>query len=218
MRGWCRLVRYISFDLDGTLVDYGFVEAVWFEGIPSLLSASRGLSFNEALKMVNEEYDKVGPNRLEWYDLGYWLAKFGVNEEPNRLLNRFKNRLKLYPDTLAALNKLSRDGYTLIIITSASRDFIDVTLSNTNLTPLITRVFSTTSDFGKAGKDEEVFLRVLAELNLKPSELYHVGDSQVFDFEVPRKVGVRAYLLDRSGREKGEYVVNSLLEFASKIT
>jgi FMN phosphatase YigB (HAD superfamily) len=211
-------LRVVSFDLDGTLVDYSFVDAVWFEGVPTLLANARGISFDEALKLVNEEYDKVGPSRLEWYDLGYWLTKFGLSEEPNRLLHRFKDRLKLYPDTLPALNKLRRAGFTLIIITSATRDFIDITLTCTNLAPFITRVFSTTSDFGRAGKDEEVYLTVLAELNLQPSDLYHIGDSRVFDFEVPRRVGVKAYLLDRSGKERGEFVVRSLEEFASKIT
>lgn len=208
----------VSFDLDGTLVDYSFVEAVWFEGVPKLLSTARGLSFDEALKLVNEEYEKVGPSRLEWYDLGYWLAKFGLREEPNRLLHRFRDRLRLYPDTLPTLSKLSHAGFTLIIITSATRDFIDVTLAYTDLAPLITRVFSTTSDLGKAGKDEEVYLSVLAELNLQPSDLYHIGDSRLFDFEVPRRVGVKAYLLDRSGKERGEFVVRSLEEVASKIT
>jgi len=183
-----------------------------------LLSYARGISFNEALRLVNEEYEKVGPNRLEWYDLGYWLKRFELKKEPNRLLHRFKNRLRLYPDTIPTLNKLLRLGFTLIIVTSASRNFIDVTLANTDLANLVTRVFSTTSDFGKAGKDEEVFLRVTAEFNIQPSDLYHVGDSRVFDFEVPRKVGVKAYLLDRSGKEKGEFVVTSLDEFASKIT
>ena len=210
-------MRVVSFDLDGTLVDYSFVEAVWFEGVPTLLSNARGIPFDEALKLVNEEYDKVGPNRLEWYDLGYWLAKFGLREEPNRLLHRFKDRLRLYPDTLPTLHRLREAGFTLIIITSATRDFIDITLKHTNLASLITRVFSTTSDFGKAGKDEGVYLSVLAELNLRPSELYHVGDSRVFDFEVPRRVGVEAYLLDRSGKERSEFVVGSLEEFASKI-
>ncbi len=212
------MARFISFDLDGTLVDNGFVEAVWFEGIPKLLSDTGGVSFNDALKFVNKEYGLVGPNRLEWYDLGYWLKRFGLKEEPSRLLNRFKDRLRLYPDTLPALSKLRSKGYTLIIITSATRDFIDITVNSSNLSTLISRVFSTTSDFGKAGKDEEVFLKVLAELNLQPPELYHVGDSIVFDFEVPKKVGVKAYLLDRSGEEKGEFVVNNLLEFASKVT
>jgi len=210
-------LRVVSFDLDGTLVDYSFVEAVWFEGVPKLLSNARGISFEEALKLVNEEYDKVGPNRLEWYDLGYWLTKFGLREEPNRLLHRFKDRLRLYPDTLPTLNKLREANFTLIIITTATRDFIDITLTYTNLAPLITRVFSTTSDFGKAGKDEEVYLSVLAELNLQPSDLYHIGDSRLFDFEIPRRVGVEAYLLDRSGKERGEFIVKSLEEFALKI-
>ncbi len=211
-------LRVVSFDLDGTLVDYSFVEAVWFEGVPTLLADARGIPFDEALKLVNEEYDKVGPSRLEWYDLGYWLSKFGLREEPNRLLHRFKDRLRLYPDTLPTLTKLHKSGFTLIIITSATRDFIDITLTYTSLAPLISRVFSTTSDFGKAGKDEEVYLSVLAELNLRPSDLYHIGDSRIFDFEIPRRVGVKAYLLDRNRKERGEFVVRSLEEFASRIT
>jgi hypothetical protein len=45
-------IKAISFDLDGILVDYRFVESVWFEGIPRLYSAKKRVSFDDAKKIA----------------------------------------------------------------------------------------------------------------------------------------------------------------------
>ena len=65
--------RLISFDLDGTLTDANFVESVWLEGIPKLYSNKKGVTFNDARKAVKKEYDKVGNEKLKWYDINYWI-------------------------------------------------------------------------------------------------------------------------------------------------
>ncbi len=207
----------VSFDLDGTLVDDRFVEAVWFEGVPTLFAEDRGVPFDEALRLVVEEYDSVGPKRLEWYNLDYWLRRFNLREEPKSLLYSFRGRLSLYPDTLPALRRLYADGYRLIVVTSAARDFVDIALGHTGLSDFIDEVFSAPSDFQKAGKDEELFAKVLEALALEPQCLYHVGDNRVFDFEVPRELGIEAFLLDRRSAVRGEYIVSSLEEFVERV-
>ena len=61
------MVKIVSFDLEGTLVDMTFSDKVWNEGIPALYAQKTGLKFEEAKRIVLNEYMKVGEERIEWY-------------------------------------------------------------------------------------------------------------------------------------------------------
>jgi putative hydrolase of the HAD superfamily len=50
-----------------------------------------------------------------------------------------------------------------------------------------------------------------------PREIVHVGDHYDFDYLVPRRLGIQAFYLDRSGEQKGEFVLRSLRELEEKI-
>lgn len=81
------------FDLDGTITDVSFVDSVWLEGIPCLYALKDGVSFEDAKSSVISEYDNVGRERLEWYDLSYWIGKLGLTVSPKEILNSFENRI-----------------------------------------------------------------------------------------------------------------------------
>jgi FMN phosphatase YigB (HAD superfamily) len=73
-------IKVISFDLEGTLVTPNFSQAVWHEGIPSLYANQKGISFVEAKAIVLREYQAVGDQRKEWYDIKYWFSHFGLGD------------------------------------------------------------------------------------------------------------------------------------------
>jgi FMN phosphatase YigB (HAD superfamily) len=79
-------------------------------------------------------------------------------------------------------------------------------------------VFSSTSDFGLTKKATELYEKVCAACRILPSEMVHVGDDRYFDFEVPRKLGIRAFYLDRTGSQTGEFVVHSLEELSKNLS
>lgn len=82
--------KVVSFDLDGTLTDASFVDSVWLEGIPRLYSIKKGVSFDDVRKAVKREYDKVGKEKLRWYDLHYWIKKFDLKVSWQDLLCCFE--------------------------------------------------------------------------------------------------------------------------------
>jgi FMN phosphatase YigB (HAD superfamily) len=43
-------IEVVSFDLDGTLLDTGFVDSVWLEEIPRLYSVEKRVSVDDAKK------------------------------------------------------------------------------------------------------------------------------------------------------------------------
>ncbi len=199
----------VSFDVDGTLVDRSFADLVWFEEIPKLYAERHGVSFAKALELLKREYDGVGPERLEWYDIKYWFNRFSLGKGWTELLERCGERVHPYPEAPRVLEGLSR-GYELVVASGSAREFLDVNLARSNLRPYFTRVFSSVSDYRMIKKKPEFFERVCESLGVAPAQLLHVGDDPFFDFEVPRKLGVRSVLLDRSRRRSGEWVIHDL--------
>jgi FMN phosphatase YigB (HAD superfamily) len=71
---------------------------------------------------------------------------------------------------------------------------------------------------GDAKGSRRYYLRLAARLDLLPDEILCVGDEPFGDVEMPRQVGMRALLLDRSGRQTGAGVIHSLDEVAERLT
>ncbi len=200
--------KVISFDADGTLVDTNFTDSVWFEGIPKLCAKRWGVPFEESLKIVKLEYKRIGPERVEWYDLDYWIKKFSLGGK-TKLLQGYSDRARLYPEVEGVVKKLSRE-YNVVIASASSREFLDLEMKRTGIRKYFSRVFSSISDFGTIGKSTDFFRHVCGEMEIQPSELLHVGDRRDHDFTVPRKLGIKAVLLDREGKRSGEWVIHDL--------
>jgi len=209
-----RRIRVLSFDLEGTLVDNNFSRLVWEEGLPALYAEEKGMSLEAALKRVMEEYDKIGPERIEWYDLRYWFRRFELRADWRSLLGRFKDSVGTYPEVRSVLDRLSRD-YELIIISNSSREFL--VLQMEKLKPYFAQVFSAPTDYGEV-KSPELYIRICSELGVKPQEMVHVGDHRRFDFTAPMEAGITAFFLDRSRKEKGNNVIHDLEEFELKLS
>jgi HAD superfamily hydrolase (TIGR01549 family) len=123
----------------------------------------------------------------------------------------------IYPEVHDVLEMLRKKELRLIIVTNARREFADLELEKTNILPYFERVFSTTSDFGLIKKAVGVYRKVCSICDVLPGEVVHVGDDRIFDFEVPSKLGIMAFYLDRTGKHSGEFVVRSLKGLSRKL-
>jgi putative hydrolase of the HAD superfamily len=209
--------KVMSFDLDGTITDISFADSVWLEGIPSLYAHKNDVSFVEARRTVLSEYDEIGRDRLEWYNLGYWIKKLGLDVPPDGILRSYQKRIKLFPEVPAVLEEFKNNGFRMIIVTNARREFVDLELEKTKMIHYFERVFSATSDFKLIKNSTHVYNEVCSICSVSPCEMVHVGDDQSFDFDVPKKLGIRAFYLDRSGKYSGKSTVHSLSELSRKI-
>ncbi|HWQ20940.1 MAG TPA: HAD family hydrolase [Methanotrichaceae archaeon] len=208
------MIRIISLDMDGTLVNSRFVDKVWMEGMPELYAEEHDLSFEDAKDYVVAEYMKIGSDRLEWYDLNYWLKKFQLNNTKEDLLERYINEIELYPEVKDALNLLS-ENYTLVVTSNAAREFIDVEL--VDLGQYFADIFSATSDFKTVKKSPVVYQKVCKRMEAKPLEVLHIGDHYSYDYEAPIDAGLDALFLDRHGKRTGSEVVGDLREAVEQI-
>lgn len=211
-----RKIAIVSFDLDGTLVDPAFVDSVWFEEIPKLIAEKERVPFNEALEKAKREYDAIGEERIEWYDIKYWVDRFGLNKDWREILEGVKHKIRLYPEVPSVLERLSR-RFKLVINSNCSREFLELELKETGISSFFAKVFSSTSDFNQVRKDESYYVKVCSLLRVDPERMVHVGDNWKFDFEVPSKVGIKALFLDRSGKRSGKHVIHDLTQLERRL-
>ncbi|HSB07586.1 MAG TPA: HAD family hydrolase [Thermodesulfobacteriota bacterium] len=210
------MIQMISFDMDGTLIGSGYTDWVWHHGIPTLYSEKTGLSFDEAKAFVIDEYKKIGEGAIEWYDIKYWVRFFQLETGWKTLLEQYIDKINVYPDVNCLMDRL-KDKFPLILTSNAGREFIDVEMEATGLGRYFNWIFSATSDFQEVKKTPCFYRRICEILKVLPEELLHVGDHYEFDYLIPRTLGIRAYYLDRTAREKGDSVLWELGDIEKRL-
>ncbi len=208
--------KFISFDMDGTLIDPEFTDWVWSHGIPTLYAQKSGIPFEEAKAFVEEEYRKVGEGAVEWYDIKYWFRFFALKVDWRALMEQYVDKIKVYPDVAYVLDRC-KEMFPLILTSNAGREFIDIEMEATGLGRYFDRIFSATSDFGDVKKTARFYHRICEILGANPQEIVHVGDHFEFDYLVPRTLGIHAFYLDRSGGKRGDFVLCDLKELEKKL-
>jgi len=204
-----KVKQYLSFDLDGTLVDLAFTDQVWHQGIPALYAQKKGLDLAQARELVLQEYRKVGDGALQWYDIAYWFRHLDLPGEWKDLLERYTSQVRVYPEVHEVLSKL-RERYSLIILSNAAREFIDAEMNQGGLAGYFDLVVSATSDFGLVKKSPAFYQRICELLGVCPHDLIHVGDHWEFDYQTPRGMGIAAFHLSRGGDRSGPDVIRDL--------
>ncbi len=204
-----QLKPYISFDLDGTLVDLAFTDQVWHRGVPELYAQRSGMDLLQAQELVLEQYRRVGDGALEWYDIAYWFRYLDLPGEWEGLLEHYASEVRVYPEVHEVLSRL-REHYSLIVLSNAAREFIEVEMREGGLAGYFDLVISATSDFGLVKKSPEFYRRVCETLGVGPQKIIHVGDHWEFDYQVPRGMGIAAFYLNREGDRSGADVIRDL--------
>jgi len=210
------MIKVISFDFDGTIAKPTFADAFWLEGVPALYAKQHHVNVETAKKYLFEEYDKIGDNRIEWYDPGYWFDRFDLQTDWKKMLLKYRKNVEIYPEVRSVLKRLSIQ-YSLIISSNAKKEFINVQLRKNKLSGYFEQIFSSTSDFHTVKKVTDFYAMICKKLSIQPQEMVHVGDRKEFDYLSPQKLGIVAYHLDRDRTTKGTGIVHDLTEFENII-
>jgi putative hydrolase of the HAD superfamily len=205
-------IRVVSFDLEGTLVTPDFSQAVWHEGIPSLYATENSIDFEDARAIVLREYQKVGDQRKEWYDIKHWFNLFGLGDY-RKVLEKYKDKSSHFPDVLPVLSSLVV-RYKLIIATGTAREFLPYLLDG--LENHFVKVFSSISDYGQL-KSPQFYAQVCKEMGVEPYEMVHVGDSRRFDFMAAKEAGINVFHLKRNQEAGNGDTLKSLTELDTRL-
>lgn len=82
-----------------------------------------------------------------------------------------------------------------------SSDVIEGLLRENGVAPLWMKRYSS-SDYFENKRSGRLFSRILSDLNLKPSELLHIGDNAVADRDLPAALGINTYLYEDFGESE----------------
>lgn len=205
--------KILSFDVEGTMISHRFSEIVWEEAIPRLYSKKKNIGIDDAKSYVMSEYEKIGEERMEWYDIEYWFNRFGLIDH-EKLLQQNSHEIFIYPETRQILNFLSK-SYRLIIISNSAREFLELEIDK--IKKHFFRIFSAPSDFKQIKKATNVYQEICRILKVEPTELIHIGDHWNYDYIVPRKIGISSFYIDRKGEKQGEFIVHNLGQFRRRI-
>ena len=205
-------IKYISFDLDETVVDSrSFIDEIWDEIIPRIFAKKHKISLIEARGIIKRAYEEIGRDRIEYFIPDYWFKRFKIDTSWISLAKKVRSKNKLYTDVKDNLEKLSKK-YKLIIITHSIKESAELKLNRTGIKKYFIKIFSVIDDLKITKRDENIYLPVLKKLKIKPNELVHVGNDYRYDYLIPRKIGIRAILIDRSKTRKGKDIIHNLKE------
>jgi len=202
-------IKVVSFDVEGTMVTTGFSSAIWFEMIPQRYAGRWGLSFEEATQKIRQEYDSLGDQQIDWYDVQYWFTRFDLGQA-DIAMEELQPRVEYYPETKGVLKKLG-GVYKLSVASGSPRPFLKHLLRDTE--HHFSSIFSSTSDFQQV-KTAEFYTGMCHRLRVEPGQVVHVGDHRQFDCLEPAAIGIRAYYLDREGKSGDPAAVRDLSQFA----
>ncbi len=102
---------------------------------------------------------------------------------------------ELYEDALPVLDELRRHGLKLGLVSNTGRDLEAFVAHHA----LDVEAAVSSGAFGKTKPHEAIFRAVLDRLGVEPAAAAMIGDSIEDDVEGARALGIKAFLLDRSG-------------------
>jgi len=198
------MLKIVSFDLVGTLVDSYYEDYVWKEAIPQLYARKKGVSFEEAKNYVLREYNHIGKNDIRWFLPECWFKHFSLDEDPIEVFRSHTEKVRFYPEVPSVLRNLSQE-YDLIIASGTTKNIIEIMIEK--FRHYFKHIYSPISDCQQVKKTAQFYETICKVLEVAPSDLVHVGDEWYPDFISPRSIGIKGIYLNRTGEKTGRLVI-----------
>lgn len=204
------MIKYISFDMDGTLIDEKYDHLFWNVEIPKAYAEKNNLSLEEAKnKVYSEYYSSLYIEKItNWTDYHYWLKRLEISEE--KVTKILLHEALQFKDAKEILEYLSKK-YKLIIVTHGDPNLSKFKLRD--LKKYFSKIIHVMDDYNLP-KSKHVFELIIKDLKIAPEEIVHIGDTFNDDYLSPQAAGIKSYLLRRKVKkeELQENEINSLLD------
>jgi len=189
------MLRVVSFDLDGTIINRKYNDYFWLEVIPKTYAEERGLKLNEAKRIVYSKYDEIGDSDVRWYLPDFWLKCLGIKKSLNELIHEAFGESKPYPYVKPLLHTLSKMKIKIILCTNAPRELATSILDYLSIRSYFGEMYSCVSDYSLVRKTRSFYARVIKDLKVPASSIVHIGDNFTYDYKIPVSLGIKAILV-----------------------
>ena len=202
------LPKGILFDLDDTIIAYGGIsEPIWREVCERFSPENQKLEPEILYREIKEisqwywsdsERHRIGRsdlNRARRYVLELVFEKLGVDDIPlaHKIGETFQRRreeeLSLFDGARETVKYLYNNGVVLAMMTNGEKEKQREKIERVDLEKFF-RIILIEGEQGFGKPDERVYKKALEGLELKPKDVWAVGDSLEFDIEGPQKLGI----------------------------
>ncbi|MEM2487507.1 MAG: HAD family hydrolase [Thermoproteota archaeon] len=200
-------MKVVSLDVTGTLVDGRSVKYFWDVLIPTAYAKKHQVPFEKALQYVKQTYMTVSPDDVKWYLPEYWLKRLNIEDSVEYFLEEFKPMVTFFPDVEPVIAEL-RSQHDLIISSNLPMMLLEMILDD--FKECFSKIFSSVSTYSLPRKTAEFYAKVCFETGFRPQEVLHIGDNIIYDFLIPKFMGMESIIVKRFKPPKQKHEVSSL--------
>lgn len=208
-------MKYILFDIDGTLVDHSGAEqrailSIFKRHFPERLE-SDSATFTSTWRTISETFMEqylkglLGFEEQRTKRVKEVFSAFSRNLEDQQAesiaveyLQAYESSWQAYDDVSPCLAGLRQ--YNTGVLSNGQGDQQRKKLKNTGLLSSFQHFFFA-GDLGVAKPDPDIFRRALLTLDCSPKDAVYVGDNFKADIEPACSLGIFAVYVDRKARE-----------------
>ncbi|MDP3882171.1 MAG: HAD family hydrolase [Nanoarchaeota archaeon] len=193
-------ISAVSFDLDGTILRREFDFCLWGEGgyegtLWKFVGKHLGCKPAEAYRLAAQLIPQVNCGRIS---VKSWINHYGLKESEGEILARVEEPLRLYVDYTPNLIKILRaHNLRVLLLTESSGELLNKKLDDTGIRGDFDQIYSSV-EICNDEKCPAFYEHVLREERLPAQRVIHFGDSVTKDYQIPRSLEMRAFLLHRS--------------------
>ncbi|MGW8195051.1 MAG: HAD family hydrolase [Desulforhopalus sp.] len=116
----------IFLDMDGTLLDKYYDDYFWEQYLPEVYADKNNLAPDVARQLLLETYRSV-ENTLQWTDLDYWSACFGLDIAA--LKHEIRHLIAIHPHVIDFFDHLETKGKQMYLVTNAHPKALDIKMA-----------------------------------------------------------------------------------------
>lgn len=206
-------INGIFFDLYGTLLVYGNMDAAWSDWLNALYEQLRLRGFTRSIDALAKSCDQffgkseptprqhnltVFEQRIQnlCFDLELNITAEEIKVIANKIANAWQKHISLDPEVHSVLPTLHRSKKLALVSNFDHPSHVHSVLSTLGLTPYFDSVVIS-AEVGIKKPDPRIFDRALEQTAVKPEEVIYVGDTDD-DTEAARAAGMVPVLIQRN--------------------
>ncbi len=187
-------IKAIIFDLDDTLYDCsGTLVLKGRKRVAKIISRVINCSEKEALELQLKLEEKLGPKTDIYREIAnlYNLSDKFYKEVSSAVNTLDIKDITLFPDVNTSISKLKSVGYKLILVTAGDRDLQERKIKTLGLERAFDEIIITDNSSGK----EKCFRKILIKYDLKPEQVFCIGDKIKDEIEAGENMGMLTALM-----------------------